>query len=50
MLGMGQGKRGRGRGRTRIRWLDEVQTIMGPKFYSLMNEAEDRYHWRSRTR
>jgi len=44
MLGMGQGKRGRGR--TRIRWLDEVQTIMGSTFYSLMNEAEDRCHCR----
>lgn len=44
MIGMGGGKRGRGRPRTR--WLDEVQTIMGSPFYSLMNEAQDRSHWR----
>jgi len=25
---------------------DEVQTIMGSTFYCLMNEAEDRCHWR----
>jgi len=46
MLGMGQGKRGRGR--QRMRWLHEVQTNMGSTFYSLMNEAEDRCHWRRR--
>jgi hypothetical protein len=30
----------------KTRWMDEVETIIGSPFYSLMNDAQVRNHWK----